>query len=109
MLGMARFLSFLGLIRDLLRRGANRGPVRRPNLDAEEMENRVVPTLLGQQLFPSDNAWNQTISAAPVDPNPPAMIALIGGANTRLTPDWGANPNNLYDQQKMYGIPVNIV
>jgi hypothetical protein len=32
----------------------------------EELEYRVVPTLLGQQLFPADNPWNQNISNAPV-------------------------------------------
>jgi hypothetical protein len=72
------------------------------------MEGRVVPTLLGQHLFPSDNAWNQDVSNAPVDPNSAAMIALIG-ASTRVTPDWGANPNNLFQQSKLYGIPVNVV
>jgi hypothetical protein len=96
-------------ITGLLNRRAGGGPIRRVSLDAEEMEGRVVPTLLGQRLFPADNAWNQDISNAPVDPNSAAMIALIGGTSTRVTPDWGANPNNLYQQQKLYGIPVNIV
>jgi hypothetical protein len=108
MLGLARFLKIPGGITEPLNRGAGRRPVRRATLDAEELENRVVPTLLGQQLFPPDNAWNQNVSAAPVDPNSPAMIALIG-ASTRVTPDWGANPNNLFTQQKLYGIPVNVV
>jgi hypothetical protein len=89
-------------------RRAARDRVRRVRLGPEEMEARVVPTLLGQRLFPSDNAWNQDISDAPVDPNSASMIGLIG-TSTRVTPDWGANPNNLYQQAKLYGIPVNIV
>lgn len=74
----------------------------------EELEPRTVPTLLGQHLFPADSAWNQNVSAAPVDAKSVAMINLIG-TGTRVTPDWGAYPNSLYNQQLMYGIPVNIV
>jgi hypothetical protein len=51
-------------------------------------------TLLGQQLFPLNNAWNQNISNAPVAGNSAAIIAHIG-SSSRLTPDWGAdNPVN---------------
>jgi hypothetical protein len=39
--------------------------------------------------FPADNAWNQDISGAPVDPNSDAIINFIGG-NTPLHPDFGA-------------------
>jgi hypothetical protein len=106
--GPARFLRIPFGITGQPSRRAGRGPVRRASLDLEEMEGRVVPTLLGQQLFPPDNAWNQDVSKAPVDPNSAAMIALIG-TSTRVTPDWGANPNNLFQQSKLYGIPVNIV
>jgi hypothetical protein len=108
LLDLTRFLKNPGGIAAPRSRGPGRRGVRRAALEAEELENRLVPTLLGQRLFPSDNAWNQNISTAPVDPNSPAMIALIG-ASTRVTPDWGANPNNLFTQEKLYGIPVNIV
>ncbi|HZZ26582.1 MAG TPA: IPT/TIG domain-containing protein [Pirellulales bacterium] len=64
-------------------------------------------TLLGQQLFPADNPWNQNISNAPVAANSAAIIAHIG-ASTRVHPDWGADdPANGSDP--LYGIPVNIV
>jgi hypothetical protein len=45
-------------------------------------------SLHGKQLFPSDNAWNQDISALPVDPNSSNLIASIG-ANVSLHPDFG--------------------
>ena len=40
------------------------GRVARPGV--EELEERAVPTLLGQQLFPSDYPWNQNVAGAPV-------------------------------------------
>jgi hypothetical protein len=39
--------------------------------------------------FPADNAWNQDISNAQVDPNSDAIINFIGGS-TPLHPDFGA-------------------
>jgi hypothetical protein len=54
--------------------------------------------------FPSDNAWNQDISAAPVDPNSSAIINLIGDS-TPLHPDFGAG---LYGGQSI-GIPYIVV
>ena len=54
--------------------------------------------------FPADNAWNQDISNAPVDPNSSNIINYIG-VNTPLHPDFGAG---LYDGQTM-GIPYDIV
>ena len=76
-------------------------------LGVEELESRVVPSLMGQQLFPSDNPWNQNISAAPVAANSAAVIAHIG-TSTRLTPDWYSdNPAN--GSNPLYGIPFNIV
>jgi hypothetical protein len=38
--------------------------------------------------FPGDNAWNQDVSTAPVDPNSGAIISFIGSAG--LHPDFGA-------------------
>jgi autotransporter passenger strand-loop-strand repeat protein len=73
----------------------------------EELEGRIVPTLLGQQLFPLDNPWNQNISNAPVAANSAAIIAHIG-ASTRLTPNWYAdNPAN--GSSPLYGMPFNVV
>jgi hypothetical protein len=76
-------------------------------LSPEILEARIVPTLLGQQLFPLDYPWNQNISNAPVAANSAAIIAHIG-ASTRLTPDWYAdNPAN--GSSPLYGIPFNVV
>ena len=53
-------------------------------------------------MFPTDNAWNQEISQAPLHPNSDAIIATIqGNGGTRLHPDFGENPN--------YGIPFVVV
>ncbi|HEX8815996.1 MAG TPA: hypothetical protein VF753_10890 [Terriglobales bacterium] len=54
--------------------------------------------------FPSNNAWNQNIASAPVDPNSDAIIDFIG-ASTPLHPDFGAG---LYDGSSM-GIPYDVV
>ena len=43
-----------------------RQPLRRRALEAEELEVRIVPTLLGQQLFPADYPWNQNVAGTPV-------------------------------------------
>jgi hypothetical protein len=45
-------------------------------------------SLHGKQLFPSDNPWNQDISALPADPNSSNLIASIG-VNVSLHPDFG--------------------
>src|SRR5262249_40038046 len=76
-------------------------------LRLEALEERVVPTLLGQQLFPADNPWNQNISSAPLAANSAAIIAHIG-ASTRLTPNWYADdPAN--GTSPLYGMPFNVV
>ena len=54
--------------------------------------------------FPADNAWNQDISGAPVDPNSGAIINFIGDS-VPLHPDFGAG---LYDGQTI-GIPYIVV
>jgi IPT/TIG domain len=63
--------------------------------------------LLGQHLFPTNNAWNQNISAAPVATNSAAIIASIG-ATTKVHPDWGAD-NSTNGTSPLYGIPYNVV
>lgn len=55
-------------------------------------------SLHGKQLFPSDNAWNEDISNADVDPNSDNLIAGMG-LNTSLHPDfgtvWNGAPNGI--------------
>ena len=61
-------------------------------------------SLNGFLPFPADNAWNQDISSAPVDPNSTNIINFIG-SSTPLHPDFGAG---LYEGQSI-GIPYDIV
>ena len=56
--------------------------------------------LAGCQMFPTDNPWNQDVSALPVHANSDAYIASIGLSRT-LHPDFGEN--------QTYGIPYNVV
>lgn len=56
---------------------------------------RLADDLGGRQLFPSDNWWNQEVTAAPVDPQSSAFIGFIGSSRA-LHPDFGPPP---------YGIP----
>ncbi len=51
-------------------------------------------------IFPADNALNEDISHAPVDPRSAAYIAAIG-LGGHLHPDFGTNP--------AYGIPYTVV
>ncbi|MBY0457160.1 MAG: hypothetical protein K2V38_07475, partial [Gemmataceae bacterium] len=71
------------------------------------LEPREVPTFLGNQIFPLDNPWNQSIAGAPVAANSQAITSRIaarnGGVAPRIHPDLG-NPND----GALYGIPVNI-
>jgi hypothetical protein len=71
----------------------------------EELEERTVPTLLGNQLFPSDYPWNQKITNAPVSTNSAAVMSLIGGG-TQFHPDFGQDTQG---SNPLYGIPVNVV
>jgi hypothetical protein len=61
-------------------------------------------SLNGFVSFPADNAWNQDISSAPVDPNSSSIINFIGDS-TPLHPDFGAG---LYGGQTI-GIPYIVV
>lgn len=67
----------------------------------------LTEPLVGRQIFPRSNWWNQDISAAPVDPSSAQMINWISGrtqsnptAVRRLHPDFGPPP---------YGIPYVVV
>jgi len=72
------------------------------------LEPRALLTLLGQQLFPSDNPWNQKIAAAPVAWNSTAIInniiSLYGNGN--FHPDFGQDTQS---SNPLYGIPFNVV
>src|SRR5436190_10535017 len=81
-------------------------PIRNAALQFETLEERTVPTLLSQNLFPADYAWNQNVANAPVAANSATIMANIG-SSISVHPDWGnANPANT---SPLYGIPVNIV
>jgi hypothetical protein len=73
----------------------------------EQLENRLMLSLLGQQLYPSDYPWNQNISNAPVAANSAAIIAHIG-ASVPIHPDWGADSSS-NGTDPLYGIPFNVV
>src|SRR5687767_14493394 len=67
----------------------------------------LLESLVGRQVFPVTNWWNQDISAAPVDARSPQLIDWVSGrspanptAVRRLHPDFGPPP---------YGIPYVVV
>jgi hypothetical protein len=60
-------------------------------------------SLGGLRLFPTDNDWNQDVSAAAVDPNSAALIASIG-LDRGLHPDFGTVYNGAPN-----GIPYVVV
>ncbi len=114
MLNLARFLELMGKITWRLcrketwhGRNVRRQQQRPAMLQFEELEERVVPTLLGQQLFPADYPWNQNIANAPVAANSAAIIAHIGGS-IGVHPDWG-NDSASNGDSPLYGIPYNVV
>src|SRR5579864_1259951 len=74
----------------------------------DELEERCLPSLLGQQLFPSDNPWNQKITSAPVASNSSAIINNIVSlyGDGRLHPDFGQDTRT---SNPLYGIPYNVV
>jgi hypothetical protein len=51
----------------------------------------------GCPVFPPDNAWNQDISRAPVDPNSARYLRAMNAHDEKLHPDFGSDPR--------YGIP----
>lgn len=81
-------------------------PIRTTNrLLLEELEGRDLPsTLLGNQIFPLDNPWNQKINNAPVSAMSATWLASLG-TNNMLHPDFGSG---LYAGVSM-GIPYNVV
>lgn len=61
-------------------------------------------SLNGFLPFPANNAWNENISAAPVDANSSALINFIGGS-VGMHPDFGSG---LYNGSSI-GIPYYVV
>ncbi len=74
----------------------------------EQLEDRTMLTLLGQQLFPADNPWNQKITQAPVASTSSAIMNSIVSTygNGRLHPDFGQDTKSA---NPLYGIPYTIV
>jgi hypothetical protein len=72
-------------------------------LTLEILEDRLVPTLLGNNLFPADNPWNQKVTNAPVAANSASLVAAIG-TTAHLHPDFGTTWNGALN-----GIPYNVV
>src|SRR5437773_10680158 len=69
----------------------------------ELLEGRLVPTLLGNRLFPADNPWNEQISNAPVAGNSATLVNSIGAAAS-VHADFGT----VY-AGALNGIPFNVV
>src|SRR5262245_56677229 len=78
------------------------------SLHVEQLEDRATPTLLGSQLFPSENPWNQKITAAPDAANSAAVMSnVIGQAGDgRIHPDFG---QDFGDGRDLFGVPYNAV
>jgi len=78
----------------------------RPVIDP--LEGRELLTLLGTQLFPSDNPWNQKITSAPVASSSAAIMSNIINlyGNGRFHPDFGQDTQG---NNPLYGIPFNAV
>ena len=76
-------------------------------LQFEQLEDRRLLTLLGQQIFPLDYPWNQNISNAPVAANSAAIISHIG-SSIPIHPDWGEDSAS-NGKAALYGIPYNVV
>ena len=73
-------------------------------LQVRELEPRLVPTLLGNQLFPADNPWNQLITNAPVAANSNTLVQSIG-----LTKSVHADFGAAIWAGSLIGIPFNAV
>jgi hypothetical protein len=65
--------------------------------------------LLGSNLFPADNPWNQNISQAPVATNSVLIMSNIIAryGNGRFHPDFGQDSRTT--NTALYGIPYNVV
>jgi hypothetical protein len=98
------------LIRRCVRRSRLGDSVKRPIvLTFDTLEDRSVPALVGQSLFPADNPWNQKVTNAPVAANSAAIMNNIVTryGNGRLHPDFGQDARA--NGQDLYGISYNVV
>jgi hypothetical protein len=75
-----------------------------PPLACSAMQPGQGGSLGGFVPFPADNAWNQDISGAPVDPNSAALINFIG-TSVGLHADFGSGE---FDNS-IIGIPYQVV
>jgi Immunoglobulin I-set domain len=76
-------------------------------LHLEELERRIVPTLLGQQLFPADYPTNNAIANAPVSANSATWINAMAASRGNLIVNWGAyTPGS---GGALYSMPYNVV
>src|SRR5262245_18931944 len=66
--------TFMSAFAPFGHRAARSGRQDRAAPRLEELEDRTVPTLVGHQVFPADNPWNQKITGAPVAANSAAVI-----------------------------------
>src|SRR5438477_4380683 len=108
---MRRFSSLLSWTATIAWRKGGRKSQRRPtarSLNLEDLEGRIVPTLLGHQLFPADYPWNQNIANAPVSANSATIMnsILTTHGNGQFHPDFGQDYRTGTD---LYGIPCNVV
>jgi hypothetical protein len=94
--------------RRLVRLCARIRTLRSARLQLEALETRIVPTLLGNNVFPADNPWNQIIANAPVAANSTSIMnAIIGKyGDGHLHPDFGQDTQT---NNPLYGIPYNVV
>src|SRR5438876_7654249 len=106
---IAFMLVNTNFLRRLSRWWQSKRTISRAAIRFEVLEDRTVPTLVGQTLYPADNPWNQKIAAAPVAANSAAVINNIVTryGNGRLHPDFGQDARAL--AADLYGIPYNIV
>jgi hypothetical protein len=90
-------------------RGMGRGRARRiaAPLSVEELEGRIVPSLLGQSLFPTDYPTNNSIANAPVSANSQAWITSMAATRSHLIVDWG--PYTPGSGGPLYSMPYNVV
>jgi hypothetical protein len=97
-----------------LRRQARRIVLRprrsRRIIHFDQLEHRSLLTLLGQQLFPSDNPWNQQITNAPIASNSNAILnnLISSYGNGLFHPDFGqSTPGS--GSSPIFGFPYNVV
>jgi hypothetical protein len=76
-------------------------------LTVDELERRIVPALLGEQLFPADYPTNNSIANAPVSASSTTWISAMAASRSHLIVDWGAyTPSSA---GALYSMPYNVV